>query len=308
MRLCLNIGSEINQTKDRGAITLLHLLVLIFRLTVTKSSAFPIFSKLKPSDMRKILLLLVLFACSSKEKNEPPTSPKPVDEKAKRIVYEGVIKSKYGEGPIELSLAEIETSLTSSFELKGDIKKDLIFGMAAGEYSTLQGAAGNEVILQLNGTFSFMSRARNAKKGAVSFGPEVNEIELFFITEGGNKLILVDEDFDRIAEDNRYTLYKRSVQFTAEGYITFEEGRTEFFEQNTNERWNVAPLGVYDQVQQLYDSMATQEFEGIYLKALAYSVQSDSSDHELFVVKRIIQMKKSEAYTDKKKAAALGYN
>ena len=258
--------------------------------------------------MRKILSLLLLFACSNNEKTEPPLSPRVADEKAKKIVYEGVIKSKYGEGPIELSLVEVETGLTSTFELKGDIKKDVLFGMATGEYSTLAGAAGNEIILQLHGRFFVMSRARKAKKGAVTFGSEVDEIELFFITEGGNKLVLVDEDFDRIAEDNRYTLYRRSRHFTAEGYITFEEGRTEFFEQNTNERWNVAPLGVYGETKQIYDSVATQKFEGVYLKALAYSVQSDSSDQELFVIKRVLEMKKSDAYTDKKKAAGLGYN
>jgi hypothetical protein len=257
--------------------------------------------------MRKILLLVVLFACSNKEKTEPPLSPI-VDEKAKKIVYEGTIKSKYGEGPIELALEEVETGLTSAFELKGDIAKDLIFGMAIGQYSTLQGAMGNEVILQLRGNFHVMSRARNAKKGSVKFGSEVNEIELFFITEGGDKLILVDEDFNRIAEDNRYTLYKRSRQFTAEGYITFEEDRTEFFEQNTNERWNVAPLGIYGDVQKIYDSVATQKFEGVYLKALAYSVDSDSSDNELIVIKRVLEMKKSDAYTNKEKPAVSGNN
>jgi hypothetical protein len=257
--------------------------------------------------MRKILLLLVLFACSNKEKIEPPLSPVVEDEKPKKIFYEGTIKSKYGEGPIELSLEEVETGLTSSFELKGDIKKDIVFGRATGEYSTLSGAAGNEIILQLKGRFFVMTHARKAKKGAVTFGDELNEIELFFITEGGNKLVLVDEDFDRIADDNRYTLYKRSRQFTAEGYITFEESRIEFFEYNTNERWNVAPLGVFDDVKKLYDSIATQKFEGVYVKALAYSVQSDSSDQELFVIKRILEMKKSDAYTNKERAAGLGY-
>lgn len=256
--------------------------------------------------MRKILLLFVLFACSNKEKIEPPLSPVVEDEKAKKIIYEGTIISKYGEGPIELSLEEVETGLTSSFVIQGDIDKDLIFARIIGEYSTLQGAASNEVILQLHGRFHVISRARNAKKGSsISSGPEVKELDLFFITEGGNKLVLVDEDFDRIANDNRYTLYKRSRLFTAEGYITFEEGRTEFFEFNTNERWNVAPLGMFSDAQKFYDSVATQKFEGIYLKALAYSVQSDSSDEELFVIKRVLEMKKSDAYKDKEKAAGL---
>src|SRR5688572_1193986 len=258
--------------------------------------------------MRKILPLLLLFACSNNEKTETPPSPSIVNEKAKKTIYEGNIKSKYGEGPIELYLDEVETGLTSSFELRGDIAKDQIFGMAAGEYSTLQGAAGNEVILQLHGNFFVFGRARKAKKGVDTFKPDEQKLDLFFITEGGNKLVLVDDDFDRIAEDNRFTLYRRSRLFTAEGYITFEESRIEYFEYNTNDRWRVAPLGSFDEVKKSYDSIATQKFEGVYLKALAYSVQSDSSDQELLVIKRVLEMKKSDAYTNKEKAAGLGYN
>lgn len=258
--------------------------------------------------MRKILPLLVLFACSNKEKIEPPPSPKVVDEKAKKIIYEGIIKSNYGEGPVELSLVEAETGLTSSFELKGDIVKDQIFGMATGQYSTLSGAEGNEVILQLHGKFLVFGRARKAAKGSVSFKPDIREIDLFFITDGGNKLVLVDEDFDRIADDDRFTLYRRSRLITAEGYITIDESRNEFFDQNTSERWNVAALGAFGEVEKSYDSIATQKFEGVYLKASAYLVASDSADEDLLVFKSIVEMRKSEAYTNKKKAAGLGYN
>lgn len=49
--------------------------------------------------MRKILLLFVLFACSSKEKIEPPPSPVPVDEKAEWTVYEGILKTEFGAPP-----------------------------------------------------------------------------------------------------------------------------------------------------------------------------------------------------------------
>jgi hypothetical protein len=258
--------------------------------------------------MKKFLLLFVLFACSNKEKIETPPSPTVVDEKAKKIVYEGVIKTSYGEGPVTLALQEVETGLTSRFELDGEVAKDMLFGRAVGEYSTLSGAEGNEVILQLHGSFMYMGRAQKAKKGTVAFKPEIQKVDLFFVTEGGNKLVLVDEDFDRIADDNRFTLYKRSRLFTAEGYITFEDNRTDFYEQNTNERWDVATLGAYRDAQKIYDSLVSQKFEGMYLKALAYSVESDSSDKELIVIKKILEMKKSDAYTNKDRAAGLGYN
>ena len=274
--------------------------------------------------MKKFLLLFVLFACSNKEKIETPPSPTVVDEKAKRIVYEGIIKTEHGEGPVELSLVEAETGLTAPFDLKGDIAKDVIFAMARGEYSTLSGASGNEVILQLHGRFFVFGRAQKAKKGKGSFvsgsSSDLKEFDLFFITQGGNKLVLVDEDFDRIADDNRYTLYRRKRQFTVEGYITLEDSHTEFYEQNTNENWSVASLGVYDAVHHIYDSLVTQKSEGMYLKALAYAIESDSTFNEprtnyissgvgteLLVIKRVLEMKKSDAYTNKERAAGLGY-
>ena len=290
------------------------------RQTVTKWKVILILSNLQLACMRKILLLLVLFACSSKEKTEPAPSPIVVDERAKRIIYEGVIKSNYGEGPIELSLVEAETGLSAPFDIRGTFAKNQIFTMVRGEYSTLQGAAGNEVVLQLHGTIMSTVGKPDPKKGVVAFKPEVHDLDLFFVTDGGNKLILVDEDFDRIADDNQYTLFRRLRLFTIEGYVTFENISTEFYEQNTNENWTVAPLGKYANVQNIYDSLVTQKSEGMYLKALAYAIESDSSFNEprnnyatsgigseLLVIKKILEMKKSAAYTDTAKAAGLGY-
>ena len=66
--------------------------------------------------MKKIFLLLLIFcACAPKEKIEPPPAPTVVDEKVNRIVYEGIIKKEYAEGPVELFLDESQTGLTSSF-------------------------------------------------------------------------------------------------------------------------------------------------------------------------------------------------
>lgn len=262
----------------------------------------------------------MLFACTSKEKTELPPSPTVVDERAKRIIYEGIIKTKYGEGPVELSLAEAETGLTAPFDIRGNFVKDQVFTIVRGDYSTLQGAAGNEIVLQLHGTI-MSTVGKNPKKGTVeAYKPEVNDLDLFFVTDGGNKLVLVDENFDRIADDNRYTLFRRLRLFTIEGYVTFENTSTEFYEQNTNENWTVAPLGKYANAQKIYDSLVTQKSEGMYLKALAYAIESDSSfdeprknyatygiGSELLVIKKILEMRKSAAYTDTAKAAGLGY-
>jgi hypothetical protein len=273
--------------------------------------------------MRKILLLFVLFACSSKEKIEPPPSPTVVEDKSQWTPYEGTIKTELGEWPIELYLDESQPGLTSSFEIRGNSFANIGLNMFGGKYTTLPGATGNEVIFQLHGNIMIFPRTKpDPKKGVTSFKPEVQEIDLFFITEGGNKLILVDEDFDRVSEDNRYTLFKRSRLFTVEGYVTIEDTHTEFFEKNTHENWLVAPIGVYNEVQNIYDSLVTGKSEGMNLKAVAYFIESDSLFNEprknniwhhkgvgseLLVIKRILQMKKSEAYTDSAKAAGLGY-
>lgn len=246
--------------------------------------------------MKKILLLLFLFACSGKEKDEAVVAsvPQTVNEKVKFTTYEGVIHTDFGDANVEISLKEVETGMQSSFELKGSLTPNG-FGLVGGEYTVLQGAANNEVILQLHGTLlTFIER--NRKKGQQLPIPETHELELYFVSQGDQKLVQIDGDHDRLAEDSKYTLYKRSKLFTAEGYITFEENRADFYEQNTAEKWTVASLGKYDIVRKQYDSIATEKYEGVYLKAVAYSVLSDSSDNELFVVKHILEMNKSKAY------------
>jgi hypothetical protein len=280
--------------------------------------------------MRKILLLLVFFACSSKEKIEPPPSPTVVDEKTEWIVYEGILKTQFGEGPAELSLMQTEIGQTSNLRLTGSFIEGQKFLHAMGRYTILYGAANQEIIIQAHCTASFFSKSakerirQNHKPGKGTseiIKPEILELDLSFKSDGMFKLVQVDEDFERISEDNRYTLFKRLRLFTVEGYVTLENTHTEFFEQNTRENWLVAPIGNHAEVQHVYDSLVTEKSEGMYLKALAYSIGSDSTfieprvnfgtggvGDELLVIKRILEMKKSEAYKNKEQASGLGYN
>lgn len=112
---------------------------------------------------------------------------------------------------------------------------------------------------------------------------------------GNDQLVLTDSDFDPLVTDARYTLYKRSELFTAEGYVTIEtDSLTTFFERNTSGNWHVAHLGVYDQVKDKYQQLATTSLEGIYLRALIYSVNDTNASGEptkKLVVKRIVEMK-----------------
>ena len=71
----------------------------------------------------------------------------------------------------------------------------------------------------------------------------------------------------------------------------------EFFERNTFEDWHVAQLGLYEDVRKNYTGLAKEPWEGIYVRALAYSVSdtTDSPEHQgNLVVKRLIAMGDSQ--------------
>lgn len=92
---------------------------------------------------------------------------------------------------------------------------------------------------------------------------------------------------------NTFALTKRfSNPFTIEGYITFVPDSTDFFERNTLEHWNVSKFGEYDTLQSMYNQMATEKFQGIYLKALAFAVSDNRIGNNSLVIKRILSIGK----------------
>jgi hypothetical protein len=86
-----------------------------------------------------------------------------------------------------------------------------------------------------------------------------------------------DNNFTPLTTDRRYTLHKRSRLFTVEGYFTLEPDTVKFFERNTREDWSVTDLGEYHELIASYKDLAKGKYEGIYLKALAYSVLDTTS-------------------------------
>lgn len=251
--------------------------------------------------MKKIFLLLLIFCtCAPKEEKINPT-PFPFTESQVEewATYEGNIILDGKESPIELKLKQGEVGLDSYFWLtiKLTTKDFSSMHSVRGKYAMLYGGPNNEVIVQIHSSIPIWGYTIEKGKMQQKPGPPMyHELNLNFMSEGGDKLVLLDRDRNRIAEDARYTIYRRLNLFTAEGYITFEKSRTDFFEKNTLEKWNVAPLGLYTQAKKNYDSIAKEKFEGVYLKALAYSVTSDSSDKENLVIKEILEMKRSTAF------------
>jgi len=114
-----------------------------------------------------------------------------------------------------------------------------------------------------------------------------------------NELVLLDGNSSPVSEDDRYTLKKRSILFTIEGFVTVSPSASDFFEFNTRENWIVARSGCYDEVASKYLEFVREKNEGIYLKAIAFYVEDvDSTGAEVknLVIKRVITMKPHEQF------------
>jgi hypothetical protein len=68
---------------------------------------------------------------------------------------------------------------------------------------------------------------------------------------------------------------------------------TDYFEKNTLEKWPVAQLACYDEAVKNYHALAKEKFEGIYRKALSYTIRrkyANGKERDVLVFKRILQM------------------
>jgi hypothetical protein len=123
-----------------------------------------------------------------------------------------------------------------------------------------------------------------------SRGDRVTE-DLFLKSNGDHELVFVNKDF--VEANDRYKLIRRSDLFTVEGYFSVYDDTTDYFEKNTQKTWPVAQLACYDEAVKNYHAMAKVKFEGIYLKALSYTVKhrdANGKERDVLVFKRILQM------------------
>lgn len=248
-----------------------------------------------------ILIAFVISACSShkEEKNAPfTTSDVSEDEWA---IYEGrVITDKGLVVDVELSLAQAAVGMDSQFKLlKSANSGNGTFAIQSrGDYSVSYGLSHNEQGLTLTDksrTFQGMAAPSNPRQIVQTASNAVFEAMktpvLYVRAIDNDKLVQCDKNFN--LKESKYTLVKRSDLFTVEGYVTCQDSVTEFFERNTSRNWIVAPYGAIDSVKIKYLSLATESFEGIYLKALAYSIaDSTAKGKKSLVVKRLIRMEK----------------
>ena len=246
--------------------------------------------------MKKILPVLILLACSSKEKTESSPSPIIVDaqEKKEVVIYEGMLQLNGEIVPAELSMEQGENGMEAGFTITAGGNNWTQKRIDRGRYTILYGDANAENKFELHGRMLSFVKVNTSPRTQ----PEMRDVTLYFVSDGDQKLIPTDENYDPIVDDGGLTLYRRSRLLTVEGYLTCETNRTELFESNTSEKWNVAPIGVWKNLKEKYDSIATEKFEGVYLKAVAYWIASDSTDDDILVLKTILDMKKSDSYKD----------
>ena len=122
--------------------------------------------------------------------------------------------------------------------------------------------------------------------------PDFGKQDLYLKSEGEHRLVFVDEDFQETS--GNYVLTRRSSpMFTVEGYFSVYDDTTDFFERNTQKKWTVAQLAAYDEAVKKYTYLSKEKFEGVYLKALAYTVRhltKEGEEIDALVFKRILQM------------------
>jgi hypothetical protein len=122
--------------------------------------------------------------------------------------------------------------------------------------------------------------------------PDFGRENLYLKSDSEHHLIFVDESLKE--KSHKYLLTRRASQlFTVEGYFTVYDDTTDFFERNTRKEWPVAQLAEYYEAVKKYDHLAKEKFEGVYLKALAYSVRhltKEGKEIDALVFKKILEM------------------
>ena len=250
--------------------------------------------------MEKLLISLSmagLLACSQSPTDLEPFPHYLMEEEEDWITYEGILPGKDGhQVKVELSLVPATPGMDSYYKIWESIESDAPGNQFAssihsrGRYELLSSPGASIIRLIDKRKTNALFRA---KVTPMEFQRELEIREdLILKGNGDHQLILVDDDFNAV--DSRYILTRRnSPLFTVEGYFTVYGDTTDFFEKNTQKQWAVAQLGEYDKAVNKYTYLAKEKFEGVYVKALSYSVVTqnrEGKDINALVFKRIIQI------------------
>ena len=236
----------------------------------------------------------LILCCSCSQSSPTISEPFPhyLTEDDDWITYEGTLPSESGQTvTVELQLVPGTPGMDSYYRIEETFHAfDSTmpfsgFSRSQGRYSVLVGSPGHNIIQIIS-----KRKMRSVTGKGFTKADEVTE-NLYLKSYGDHELVLVDEDFNEAVP--RHSLIRRSELFTVEGYFTVYGDTTEFFERNTRKTWPVAQLAHYDEAVRKYDRLAKEKFEGVYLKALSYSItQTDKNGKEsdALVFKKILLM------------------
>ncbi len=236
------------------------------------------------------ILTIALFSCKEQYKKIAEPFPNFLTSQNEWITYEGHLPAEGEQEKVfELKLKPGSIGSNSYYTMHESLGEINVFAMGSlsqGVYTVLYGPKDQNII-QLN--VKLLRSWSSGKK------PEYSSVELFFKNKGDHELVLLDSDLSEASPG--YSLVRRSNLFTVEGYITFVNDTSDFFERNTGQNWALAKLGKYPEADSTYKLLAKEKFEGIYMKALGYSVHhiaEDGKEIEALVFKNILKMDSME--------------
>lgn len=236
--------------------------------------------------MRFTALIFILICCSCETKpRQDFVIVTTGDEEWTH--YEGQWLAATGVVHLELALKTGAQNINATYKLDESFTSDSIgsSSYSISTYSTYFNGGLDKsmgIVLHNLSPLTYGSFFRYRKSSDL---PE----EMFFVTRGQNELLPCDPEFRPLTTDKRYTLHRRSELFTVEGYVTFDGDSVDFFERNTFKRYHVANLAEFYKAKAGYKKWAKTNHEGVYVKALAYTVvDSTARRNSALVFKRLL--------------------
>jgi hypothetical protein len=232
-----------------------------------------------------------VFSCS---RPQPVSEPYPnhLIKDEDWIVYEGTLPSSYGfDVHVELSLFPGSPGLDARYQMI-EYRKTA----SPAEYNGWIQSRGRYILLSSPEAQIIHITDRSFVKALYMRGefsmPEIGKENLYLKGDGEHQLILLDDKFKKWS-DNYILTRRTSPLFTVEGYFSVYNDTTDFFERNTGTEWAVAELAEYEEAVKNYSYLFKEKFEGVYLKALAYTVHHRSKggkEIDALVFKKILHM------------------
>ncbi|MFZ6010133.1 MAG: hypothetical protein ACOYXT_07255 [Bacteroidota bacterium] len=219
-----------------------------------------------------IVFLFLLSCDQSKKSGAARFSEIPAPTDHHWVTYEGLMMMEDGhEAVIELSLIPTDVGVDSYYRVDEWIEASNSYSesrTSSGKYTTIYDPGSTEVTIQLFGRTPAEDR--------------------FFRSKGDQQFVLLNNQFQQISSNDKHVLVKRSDVFIIEGFITFTRDSAGLSERNSKKQWTISRLGVFPEARNRYQNLAKEPSEAIYIRALAYSVQSNNA--KAVVLKKIIEM------------------